>query len=326
MLKGVACCALAAVLSLASAASARAEDFPSRYVTIVVPLATGGSTDTVARIIAEGMRPHLGQTVVVENTPGAGGATGVIRVARSTPDGYTVQIGQWGTNVAAGVVHNLPIDLLKDLEPVGLIATQPSLIVGRKDLAPNNLKELIDWLKANPGKVSVGTSGVGSPSHVFGAFFQNTIGAKFEFIPYRSAGESQKDLIGGQVDMIIDTPATSGQNVKNGLIKGYVLAGKDRSPVLPDIPTVDEAGLPGMYFYFWHALWVPKGTPKPVIAKLNDALVKAVNDPVTHDRLVKAGQEFFPASMMTPDGLAKFQREETEKWWPVIKAQGIKVQ
>jgi tripartite-type tricarboxylate transporter receptor subunit TctC len=324
MFKGVVCCALAAAWAL-TATAARAEDFPSRYVTIVVPLATGGSTDTIARIVAEGMRPHLGQTVVVENTPGAGGATGVIRVARAAPDGYTIQIGQWGTNVAAGVVHNLPIDLLKDLEPVGLIATQPSLVVGRKDLPANNLKELIAWLKANPGKASVGNSGIGSPSHVFGAFFQNTIGAKFEFIPYRSAGESQKDLIAGNVDLIVDTPSTSGQNVKNGLIKAFVLAGKDRTPVLPDIPTVDEAGLPGMYFYFWHALWVPKGTPKPVIAKLNDALQKAVNDPVTHERLVKTGQEFFPASMMTPEGLAKFQKEEIEKWWPVIKAQGIKV-
>jgi tripartite-type tricarboxylate transporter receptor subunit TctC len=324
MFKGVVCCALAAAWAL-TATAARAEDFPSRYVTIVVPLATGGSTDTIARIVAEGMRPHLGQTVVVENTPGAGGATGVIRVARAAPDGYTIQIGQWGTNVAAGVVHNLPIDLLKDLEPVGLIATQPSLIVGRKDLPANNLKELIAWLKANPGKASVGNSGIGSPSHVFGAFFQNTIQAKFEFIPYRSAGESQKDLIAGNVDLIVDTPSTSGQNVKNGLIKAFVLAGKDRTPVLPDIPTVDEAGLPGMYFYFWHALWVPKGTPKPVIARLNDALQKAVNDPVTHERLVKIGQEFFPASMMTPDGLAKFQKEEIEKWWPVIKAQGIKV-
>ena len=323
MRKAVVGCAFAALLT---GATASAQDFPSRHVTLVVPLATGGSTDTIARIIAEGMRPHLGQTVVVENTPGAGGSTGVIRVARSQPDGYLVQIGQWGTNVAAGVVHNLPIDLLKDLEPVGLISTQPSLIVGRKDLPANNLKELIAWLKANPGKVSVGTSGPGSPSHVFGSFFQNTIGAKFDFIPYRSAGDSQKDLVGGQVDMIIDTPSTSGQNVKNGLIKAFVLAGKDRTPVLPDIPTVDEAGLPGMYFYFWHALWVPKGTPKPVIAKLNDAVQKAVNDPVTHERLAKIGQEFFPASMMTPEGLGKFQHEEIEKWWPVIKAQGIKVQ
>jgi tripartite-type tricarboxylate transporter receptor subunit TctC len=327
MRKAVVGCAFGALLAVgAASAQVSAQDFPSRHVTLVVPLATGGSTDTIARIVAEGMRPHLGQTVIVENTPGAGGATGVIRVARSAPDGYTLQIDQWGTNVAAAAVHDLPIDLLKDLEPVALISTQPSLIVGRKDLPANNIKELIAWLKANSGKVSVGTSGPGSPSHVFGSFFQNTIETKFNFIPYRSAGESQKDLVGGQVDMIVDTPSTSGQNVKNGLIKAFVLAGKDRTPVLPDVPTVDEAGLKGMYFYFWHAIWAPKGTPKPIIARLNEAVTKAVADPVTRQRLEKIGQEFFPATMTTPEGLAKFQKEEAEKWWPVIKAQGIKVQ
>src|SRR6185503_9725792 len=181
MRKAVVGCAFAAVLA---AGAASAQDFPSRHVTLVVPLATGGSTDTIGRIIAEGMRPHLGQTVIVENTPGAGGATGVLRVARAAADGYTLQIGQWGTNVASGVVHDLPIDLLKDLEPVALISTQPSLIVGRKDLPPKDFKELVAWLKANPDKVSVGTAGPGSPSHVFGSFFQNAIQAKFNFIPY----------------------------------------------------------------------------------------------------------------------------------------------
>ena len=307
--------------------SARAQGFPSRVVTIVVPLATGGSTDTIARIVAEGMRPHLGQTVIVENSPGAGGTTGVIRVARNAPpDGYTVQIGQWGTNVASGAVYNLPIDLLKDLEPVGLIATQPSLIVGRKDLPPNNLKELIGWVKQNAGKISVGTSGPGSPSHVFGVFFQNATGSTFNFIPYRSAGLSQQDLVAGQTDMVIDTPSTSGANVKGGLIKAYAIAGKDRSPVLPDVPTVDEAGLPGLYFYFWHAIWVPKGTPKDIVVTLNSALVTAVNDPVPHKRLADIGQEFFPLDMAPPESLHKFQKEEIDKWQPVIRAAGIKAQ
>jgi tripartite-type tricarboxylate transporter receptor subunit TctC len=272
------------------------------------------------------MRPHLGQTVVVENSPGAGGSTGVVRVARATPDGYTLQIGQWGTNVASGAVYNLPIDLLKDMEPVALIATQPSLIVGRKDLPANDLKGLMAWLKANSGKISVGTSGPGSPSHVFGSFFQKATDSKFNFIPYRSAGLSQQDLVAGQVDMIIDTPSTSGANAKAGLIKAYAIAGKDRSPVLPDVPTVDEAGLPGLYFYFWHAIWAPKGTPKDIVAKLNSAVVKALADPATHKRLADIGQEFFPASMGSPEALAKFQREEIEKWHPVIKAAGITAQ
>jgi tripartite-type tricarboxylate transporter receptor subunit TctC len=323
MIKAMIAIALAAACAIGGA---NAQDYPSRFVTLVVPLATGGSTDTIARIIAEGMRPHLGQTVVVENSPGAGGSTGVVRVARATPDGYTLQIGQWGTNVASGAVYNLPIDLLKDMEPVALIATQPSLIVGKKDLPPNSLRELMAWLKENTGKISVGTSGPGSPSHVFGVFFQNAVGSKFNFIPYRSAGLSQQDLVAGQVEMIIDTPSTSGANVKGGLIKAYVIAGKDRSPVLPDVPTVDEAGLPGLYFYFWHAIWAPKGTPKDIIAKLNGAVVKAIADPATHKRLADIGQEFFPASMSSPEALAKFQKEEIEKWQPVIRAAGIKAQ
>jgi len=323
MIKAMIAIALAAACAIGGA---NAQDYPSRFVTLVVPLATGGSTDTIARIIAEGMRPHLGQTVVVENSPGAGGSTGVVRVARATPDGYTLQIGQWGTNVASGAVYNLPIDLLKDMEPVALISTQPSLIVGKKDLPPNSLKELMAWLKENSGKISVGTSGPGSPSHVFGVFFQNAVGSKFNFIPYRSAGLSQQDLVAGQVEMIIDTPSTSGANVKGGLIKAYAIAGKDRSPVLPDVPTVDEAGLPGLYFYFWHAIWAPKGTPKDIVAKLNGAVVKAVADPATHKRLADIGQEFFPASMSSPEALAKFQKEEIEKWQPVIRAAGIRAQ
>ena len=323
MIKAMIAIALAAACAIGGA---NAQDYPSRFVTLVVPLATGGSTDTIARIIAEGMRPHLGQTVVVENSPGAGGSTGVVRVARATPDGYTLQIGQWGTNVASGAVYNLPIDLLKDMEPVALISTQPSLIVGKKDLPPNSLKELMAWLKENSGKISVGTSGPGSPSHVFGVFFQNAVGSKFNFIPYRSAGLSQQDLVAGQVEMIIDTPSTSGANVKGGLIKAYAIAGKDRSPVLPDVPTVDEAGLPGLYFYFWHAIWAPKGTPKDIVAKLNSAVVKAIADPATHKRLADIGQEFFPASMASPEALAKFQKEEIEKWQPVIRAAGITAQ
>jgi tripartite-type tricarboxylate transporter receptor subunit TctC len=314
------------LVALAGIANAQAQTFPSRHVTLVVPLATGGSTDTIGRIVAEGMRAALGQPVIVENAPGAGGTTGVIRVARSAPDGYTMQIGQWGTNVAAGAVHNLPIDLLKDLQPVGLIATQPFMIVGKKNLPANSLKELIAWLKGNAGNVSVGTSGPGSPSHVAGVFFQNTIGGSFQFIPYRSAGLSTQDLVAGQIDMILDTPATSGPHVRNGLIKAYAITANKRSPALPEVPTVDEAGLAGFYFGFWHAIWVPKGTPKDVTARLNDALMKALSDPLTRKRLTDIGQELYPPEMSTPEALATFQKAETEKWWPIIKAAGIKAE
>jgi tripartite-type tricarboxylate transporter receptor subunit TctC len=318
---------VAIALALAGAiGAAAAQDFPNRHVTLLVPLATGGSTDTIGRIVAEGMRTHLGQPVIVENAPGAGGTTGVIRAARSTPDGYLVQIGQWGTNVASGAVHNLPIDLLTDLEPVALLCTQPFMVVGKKALAANSLTELIAWLKQNEGKVSVGTAGPGSPSHVAGVFFQNTIGGKFQFVPYRSAGLSTQDLVAGQIDMIMDTPATSGPHVRNGLIKAYAITANKRSPAMPDVPSIDEAGLPGFYFGFWHALWVPKGTPKPVVTKLNDAAMRALADPVTRKRLTDIGQELYPREMSTPEALGKFQKAEIEKWWPIINAAGIKAQ
>jgi tripartite-type tricarboxylate transporter receptor subunit TctC len=313
-----------ALAAVGAIGTSNAQTYPSRPVTMVVPLAPGGSTDTIGRIVAEGMRPALGQPVIVENTPGAGGATGVLRVVRSAADGYTIQIGQWGTNVASGAVHNLQFDLLKDLEPVALIATQPFMIVGRKDLPANNLQELIAWLKAN--NASVGTAGPASPSHVSGVFFQNRIGAKFQFVPYRSAGESTRDLVAGQIHMIMDTAATSGGHVRNGLIKAYAITGRTRSTALPDVPTVDEAGLPGFHFYFWHAVWVPKGTPKDVIAKINSAVVAAVNDPVTRKKLIDIGQELYGADMATPEALAKFQAAEIEKWWPIIKAADVKVQ
>ena len=312
-----------ALAALGAIGGANAQGFPNRPVTILVPLAPGGSTDTIARIMTEGMRPHLG-TVIVENSPGAGGSSGVIRVARSAPDGYTVQIGQWGTNVASGAVYNLPIDLLTDLEPVGLIATQPFMIVGRKTLPPNNLKELIAWLKANPG-ATVGNAGIGSPGHVSSIFFQNTIGAKFQPVPYRSAGPASQDLLAGNIDMMMDTAATSGPHVRNGLLKAYAMSSNKRSLAMPDVPTVDEAGLPGFYFYFWHAFWVPKGTPKDAIAKLNEATVKALADPIIRKRLIDIGQELYPPEMSTPEALGKFQKAEIEKWWPVIKAAGIKV-
>jgi tripartite-type tricarboxylate transporter receptor subunit TctC len=326
MRKAMMTVALAATCAVSPLGSpAGAQGFPTRPVTILVPLAPGGSTDTIARIVAEGMRPHLG-TVIVENSPGAGGSTGVIRVARSTPDGYTVQIGQWGTNVAGGAVYNLPIDLLTDLEPVVLLCTQPFMIVGRKSLPADNLKDLIAWARANPGKVTLGNAGIGSPGHVSGVFFQNAIGGQFQFIPYRSAGPASQDLLAGNIDLMMDTAATSGPHVRNGLLKAYAMTANKRSSAMPDVPTVDEAGMPGFYFYFWHALWVPKGTPKDVIAKLNDAAAKALADPTIRKRLTDIGQELYPAEMSTPEALGKFQKAEIEKWWPVIKAAGIKVQ
>jgi tripartite-type tricarboxylate transporter receptor subunit TctC len=320
--------AFAAILSalLGGIDGAAAQAFPSRPVTMIVPLAVGGSTDVIARIVAEGMRPTLGQPVVVENVTGAGGTLGVGRVARAAPDGYTISLGQWGTNMANGAIYPLQYDIIGDFEPVALIASQPFLIDSRKTLPAKDLKELIAWLKANPDKATEGNSGIGTPSHVAGILLQNTLGIRWQMVPYRSAGLSMGDLVAGQIDILLDTPAVSLPQVSGGLIKAYAVTAKSRIAVAPDIPTVDEAGLPGFYFSFWHAVWVPKGTPKPVIAKLNEAVVNALADPLVRKRLTDIAQDIFPREQLTPEALGAFHRAEAEKWWPIIKAAGIKAE
>jgi tripartite-type tricarboxylate transporter receptor subunit TctC len=317
----------AAAVSLALApALGHAEDYPSRPITMIVPLAPGGSTDTLGRIMAQGMRPTLNQPVVVENTAGAAGTIGVTRAVRALPDGYTVLWGMWGTNVANGAIYPLDFDLLNDFEPVALVATQPFLIDARKTLPANNLKELIAWLKTNADKATMGTSGVGSPSHVAGVLMQQLVGAKWQMISYRSAGLATQDLLAGITDIQLDTPAVSLTHVRSGDLKAYAVTAKQRIAVAPDIPTTDEAGLPGFYFSFWHAMWAPKGTPKPIIARLNAAIVAALEDPDTRKKLVDLAQEIYPRDQQRPEALYAFQKAEVEKWWPIIKAAGIKAQ
>ncbi|MET0278268.1 MAG: tripartite tricarboxylate transporter substrate-binding protein [Pseudorhodoplanes sp.] len=315
-----------AALSL-SPAQAPAQDYPSRPITLVVPLGLGGSTDVIARILAEAMRPHLGGVaIVVENTTGAGGTIGVGRVARAAPDGYTLGIGQWGTNVASGAIYPLNFDLVNDLEPVGLISTQPFLVVARKTMPAGDLKDLIAWLRTNQDKASQGNSGVGTPSHVGGLLFQKAIGASYTMVPYRGAGQSMQDLVAGQLDVMLDTPAVSLPQIQGGNIKAYAVTAPSRIKVAPEIPTTDEAGLPGFYFSFWHAFWVPKGTPKEIVSKLNQALVKALADPDARERLNKIAQEIFPADQLTPQALGAYHKAEIDKWWPIIKEAGIKPQ
>jgi tripartite-type tricarboxylate transporter receptor subunit TctC len=316
--------ALAAVLQ--SVTSAVAQTYPSRPITMVVPLGVGGSTDVIARIMAEGMRASLGQPIIVENTTGAGGTIGVGRVARAAPDGYTIGIGQWGTNVASGAIYPLQYDLIKDFEPVALIATQPFLIVAKKSVPANNLGELIAWLKANANKASQGNSGIGTPSHVGGILFQNAIGVHLTMVPYRGAGQSMQDLVAGQIDVMLDTPALSLPQVRGGTIKAYAVTAKSRLGLAPEIPTADEAGLPGFYFSFWHALWVPHGTPKEIVAELNKAVVKTLDDPAIRKKLVELSQDIFPLDQQTPEALGAFHKAEIEKWWPIIKEAGIKVE
>ncbi|HEX3859996.1 MAG TPA: tripartite tricarboxylate transporter substrate-binding protein [Pseudolabrys sp.] len=328
MKKQIFAASLAAFLAAAlmSAPPSFAQNYPSRPITMVVPLGVGGSTDVVARIVAQGMGEALGQTIVVENTTGAGGTIGEGRISRATPDGYTIGIGQWGTNVASGAIYNLPYDLMKDFEPVGLIATQPFFVVARKDMPANNLKELMTWLRANGDKANEGNSGVGTPSHVGGILFQKAVGAPLTMVPYRGAGDSTTALLAGQIDVMLNTPALSVAQMRAGQIKVYAVTAKERIAMAPEVPTTDEAGLPGFYFSFWHAIWAPKGTPKDIVAKLNAALKTALASPATRKRLTDIAQDIYPPDQQTPEALRTFQQAEIDKWWPIIKAANIKMQ
>ena len=326
MIRSSVAAAAAVAFCTALAAPARADDYPSRPIQMIIPLAVGGSTDVLGRIIAQAMSVRLGQTVVVENVSGAAGTIGVTRAERSAPDGYTIQWGMWGTNVADGAIYSLDFDLLNDLEPVALVATQPFFIDARKTMPANNLKELIAWLKANANKATMGNSGVGSPSHVAGVLMEQLVGAKWQMVSYRSAGLATQDLLAGTIDVLLDTPAVSLPHIKSGDLKSYAVTAKDRIAVAPDIPTTDEAGLPGFYFSFWHALWAPKGTPKPVIAKLSKAVMDSLADPEVRKKLTDLAQTIYPPEQQTPAGLHAFQKAEIEKWYPIIKAAGIKAE
>jgi len=303
----------------------RAQDYPSRAITLVVPFAAGGPSDTVARILAEPMRASLGQSVIIENVTGAAGTVGTGRVARAVPDGYTLVVGFWGTHVLNGALYSLQYDVLKDFEPIALLTSNPQLIVAKSAMPAKNLNELIAWLKANPDKASQGTAGVGSPAHVSGVFFQRMTGTRFQFVPYsRGAAPAMQDLIAGQVDLMFDQATQSVPQVRGGKIKAYAVTANTRLPSAPEIPTVDEAGLPEFHISVWTGMWTPKGTPKNVIARLNDAVVSALADPRVRQRLGDLGQEVPARALQTPEGFGAFHKAEIDKWWPIVKAANIK--
>jgi tripartite-type tricarboxylate transporter receptor subunit TctC len=314
------------VAALFAAHPAASQSYPSRPVTMIVPASAGGPTDAIARVLSERMSANLGGTVLVDNVAGAGGSIGVGKVARSTPDGYALGIGQWSHYVLNGATYALQYDLLADFSPIGMIVTGPLLIVSRKDLPANDLKGLIAWLRANPDKATAGTGGVGSPPHISGIFFQKMTGTQFQFVPYRGTAPAMRDLLAGQIDIMIDQASNVLPQLRAGTIKAFAVTSKERLPSAPDVPTVDEAGLPGLYVSVWHGVWAPKGTPADVIAKLNGAIVKALGESGTREKLAALGQDIPPADQLTPQALGAFQKAEIEKWWPIVKAAGIKAE
>ena len=317
---------LAALIAIAAlTAPARADKYPAHPITIVVPFSAGGPSDAMMRILGERMKLSLGETILVENTTGAGGSIGVGRVVHSPPDGYTIGFGHLGTHVANGAIYKLDYDLVADLEPVVLLPSNPMVIVSKNAVPAKTLPELIAWLKSRPEPATAGTAGAGSGTHVAGLGFENASGVRVQYVPYRGTGPAMNDLVAGQIDIIIDQLSNSINQVRAGTIRAYAVTDSKRSEQAPDIPTVDEAGLPNFHMTLWSGLWAPKGTPKEIIAKLNAAALDALKDPATRKQLENVGLDMPPVDKSTPEALGAWQKAEIARWWPIIKAANVKV-
>ena len=317
---------LAAFMALLTiGGTACADNFPSHPITIVVPFSAGGPTDSMARILGERMQRSLGQTITIENVTGAAGSLGVGRVVRSPPDGYTVSIGHLGTHVANGAIYKLGYDLVTDLEPVVLLPSNPMIIVSTNAVPAKSLKELLTWLKAKPSPPTAGTAGAGSGSHIAGLYFENATGIKLQYVPYRGTAPALNDLVAGQIDIIIDQTSNSISQVRAGTIHAYAVTDDKRVESASDIPTTDEAGLSGFHMTLWSGLWVPKGTPKDVVAKLNGAAVEAMNDPAVRKKFEDLGLQMPAPDQLSPEALGAWQKAEIQKWWPMLKAANVRM-
>jgi tripartite-type tricarboxylate transporter receptor subunit TctC len=325
------------VLQLSSAAAgagvfgprpdlAYAQTYPSRPITVIVPFSAGGPLDIAGRILAGSMQETLGQPVVIENVSGAGGTIGLARVAHADPDGYTLGLSIWTTQVINGALYNLSYDVQKDFAPIALYTDGPLILVARKTIPADNLQELIAWIKANGDKVTAGTVGIGQPQHVFGVLFEKATGTHFQYVHYRGGGQVMQDLVGGQIDIIFSDVVTALPQIRAGTIKAYAVMAKTRLAAQPDIPTTDEAGVPGLYSSVWNSLWAPKSTPRPIIDRLNAAVVAALDDAKVRARVAELGRTFFPREMLSPEALGKLQQDEIGKWWPIVKAVGMKAE
>ena len=317
---------VAALAGLACSGIAAAQTYPTHPITMIVPFPAGGATDTLGRYLAEQMHGILGQPVIIENIGGAAGSIGVGRAVRSPADGYTLSIGTSTTHMLTGGLYALPFNLLTDLEPIILIGSEPLLIVGKKSLPADDLKGLIAWLRANPDKASVGIAGVGATGQLAGISFQKQTGTKFQFVPYRGNGPAMQDLLAEHIDLMIEPSSNFRSLLAAGSVKPFAVTGKTRSPALPDIPTADEAGLPGFFASLWYGLWVPKGTSKDIIAQLNATMSQLLASPPVKQRFQDLGIQIAPLDQQSPEALAAFQKAEAERWWPIIKAANLKAE
>ncbi len=316
--------AILALFQIALAARADAQSYPTRSITMIVPYPAGGPTDTLARIMADPLKAALGQSVIIENVTGAGGSIATGRVAHATPDGYTIEIGHNQTHVINGATQNLNYDVVKDFEPVTPIAETPIWLIAKPAVPAATLSEFIAWLKKQDGKATMGSVGVGGPGDIAAESFKRQTGTKFAFVPYRGGAPLLQDMLGGQIDFTFGQAPTYLPYVRNGQLKAFAVLMPKRWYAAPDVPTLDELGIKGIYASFWHGIWAPKGTPKPIVDKLNAAFVQTLADEGVQQRFKDIGQEIFPRDKQNPAALAEQQRVEIERWWPVIKAAGIK--